>query len=207
MLLKHVAVEYVCQLSDGSYVVCDSLGNITLYTPMWMNSRVKFMGQFGWKVTGVCTDKYDNIYVGDRSAMVIRVFRPQGGASIRVIPSSGLEPWNIRHMHHSKQLVVKAWGTVKVIDDEHGIVKHIVAKDGYYATPVVRQDDSILIGWEKNSFLTIELYTAQLKLIRTVLSHFETYKHASNYIQSLAEFTTGEIAYNNPKNLYIFRKV
>ena len=53
-------------------------------------------------------------------------------------------------------------------------VKHDVSKDGYNASIAVLQDDSILIAWRKTGgLLTIDLYTPQLKYVRTVLSKFK----------------------------------
>ena len=90
---------------------------------------------------------------------------------------------------------------MRVIDEE-GTVKHDVSKKGYRARIAVLQDDSILIAWQKDGLLTIDLYTLQLKYVRTVLSNFEI--EGGKYC--LAEFSTGEIAFPDGKKLYVFHK-
>ena len=206
-VLEDVNVAYLCRLLEDRYLVCDGDGNITFYNKEWNKLPIIFQGNLGNNVTGVCVDKYDNIFVGSLDAHNIRVFRPEGGEAIDEIPRLDFPPWNIRHMHNSKLLVLKNYGDVKVID-KNGTVQGQVSKEGYYATPVVLQDDNILIGWEKDAILTIELYTSLLKFVRTVLQEYKTDKHlTSNFIQSLAEFSSEEIAYNNPTKLYIFKKV
>ena len=103
-------------------------------------------------------------------------------------------------MHHIKLLVVRDGCTVRVIDEE-GTVKHDVSKYGYSARMAVLQDDSILIAWKKDGLLTIDLYTPQLGHVRTVLSKFKL--EGINYC--LAEFSTGEIAFTDENNLYVFQ--
>ena len=131
----------------------------------------------------------------------ITVFGPEGGAPIREIPCHGYDPYYIQHMHHSKLLVVNAWGYVVVID-ENGTVKCNINKDGYMARFTILEDDRILIGWIKDHNLTIDLYTPKLTCIRTVLSSFEC--HFLSYC--LTELTTGDIALTDRTNLYVFRK-
>ena len=76
------------------------------------------------------------------------------------------------------------------------------AKIGYYARFAVLQDDSILIAWWEDGLLNLDLYTPQLKYVRTVLSEFRVQGESV----CLAEFSTGEIAFTDEKNVYVFRK-
>ena len=90
---------------------------------------------------------------------------------------------------------------MRVIDEE-GTVKHDVSNKGYDARIAVLHDDSILIAWKKAGLLTIDLYTPQLKYVTTVLSKFKI----KGNTHCLAEFSTGEIAFTDENNLYVFRK-
>ena len=202
-ILEDVQVERIATLSDGHYIIRSSQcmnTTLTMYSKDWKREPVKFHTPFSSMFTaGLCVDNHDNVYVGDYNDQKIAVFRPEGGAAIKEITSPGLSPWYIRHMHHINLLVVTDISTVRVIDEE-GTVKHGVSKDGYYARIAVLQDDSILIAWEKGDLLTIDLYTPQLKYIRTVLSKFKI--EGINYC--LAEFSTGEIAFRDRETLYVF---
>ena len=150
---------------------------------------------------GLCVDNHYIIYAGHYNDNKIVVFRPEGGAPIKEITSPGLHPSFIRHTNRSNLLVVTDGYTVRVIDEE-GTVKHDVSKDGYIARITVLQDDSILIAWGRDDLLTIDLYTPQLKYVRTVLSKFKI----KGFMRCLAEFSTGEITFPDDNNLYIFRK-
>ena len=206
--LQDVKVVRIATLSDGRYIIRRKQGintTLTIYTKDWKRESVKFHKPFGsvYSTAGLCVDNHDNIYVGDYNDKKIAVFRPEGGAPIKEISSPGLRPWYIRHMNHSNLLVVTDGSTVKVIDEED-TVKHDVSKDGYWARIAVLQDDSILIAWRKDgqTLLSIDLYTPQLKYVRTVLGKFKM--KGSNYC--LAEFSSGEIAFPDRKKLYVFHK-
>ena len=201
-ILEDVAVERISTLSDGRYIIRGGGGGTTLtvYTKDWKRQSVTFRTPFG-RVGGLCVDNYDNVYVGNCNDKKIVVCRPEGGAPIKEIASPRLSPWDIRHMNHSNLLVVTGGSTVRVIDEE-GTVKHDVTKDGYNPRIAVLQDDSILIAWRKDGLLTIDLYTPQLKYVRTVLSKFKI----QGDTWCLAEFSTGEIAFPDKNNLYVFRK-
>ena len=196
-------VERIATLSDGRYIIRSTQGSNTtliMYSNDWKREPVKFHTP-SWSIytAGLCVDNHDNIYVGDYLVAKIAVFRPEGGEPIKEITIPGLNPWCIRHMNHSNLMVVKGGSTVRVIDEE-GTVKHDVIKDG--SSIVVLQDDSILIALEEDGLLTIDLYTPQLKYVRTVLSKFKI--EIINYC--LAEFSTGEIAFSDRKKLYVFHK-
>ena len=202
-ILEDVKVHRISTLSDGRYIIRGIGAKLTMCTKDWTREPVTFHTPFGLYPGGLCVDNHDNIYVGNRSGNKIAVFRPEGGAAIKEIASPGFEPRYIRtrHMNHSNLLVVTDRSTVRVIDEE-STVKHDVSKDGYYPSIAVLQDDSMLIAWRKDGLLTIDLYTPQLKYVRTVLSKFKI--EGSSYC--LAEFSTGEIAFPDQNNLYIFRK-
>ena len=203
-ILEDVKVARIATLSDGRYIIRSSQcmnKTLTMYTKDWKRESVKFHTPFSSMCTaGLCVDNHDNIYVGDYNDKKIVVFRPEGGTPIKKTASLGLRPWYIRHMNHSNLLVVTDGTTVGVIGEE-GVVQYDVSKDGYSARIAVLQDDSILIAWGKHGLLTIDLYTPQLKYVRTVLSKFKM--KGSNYC--LAEFSTGEIAFPDGKKLYVFR--
>ena len=206
-ILQDVKVERIATLSDGRYIIRGRQSRnttLTLYTKDWKKESVAFHTpyvNYGNYIGGMCVDNHDNIYVGNFRDMKIAVFRPQGGAAIKQKTSPGLRPWYIRHMNHSNLLVVTDLYTVRVIDEE-GTVKHDVSKDGYGARCALLQDDSILIAWQKDNLLTIDLYTPQLKYVRMVLSKFKI--EGNNCC--LAEFSTGEIAFPDRNNLYVFHK-
>ena len=206
-ILQDVKVQRISTLSDGRYIIRSGIGStLIMYTKDWKRESVTFRTPFG-NIGGLCVDNYDNVYVGNYNDKKIVVFRPEGGASIKEITSPNLSPWYIRHMNHNNLLVVTDGTTVRVIDEE-GTVKHDVSKDGYKASIAVLQDDSILIAWRKDGLLTIkelvtiDLYTPQLKYVRTVLSKFKF----QGDTWCLAEFSTGEIAFPDKNNLYVFRK-
>ena len=209
-ILQDVKVERIATLSDGRYIIRDRRyiirdrpgvnTTLTMYTKDWKRESVTFHTPFV-DTGALCVDYHNNIYVGNYHDKKIAVFRPEGGAPIKEITSPGLGPSYIRHMNHVNLLVVTDQSTVRVIDEE-GIVKHDVSKDGYHASIAVLQDDSILIAWRKDGVLTIDLYTPQLKYVRTVLSKFKF--KGTNWC--LAEFSTGEIAFPDNNNLHVFRK-
>ena len=205
-ILEDVKVKQIVTLSDGRYIIRGDQGTdttLTMYSTDWKREPVTFHTPYSPIFTGgLCVDNHDNVYVGE-NGVKIAVFRPEGGAPIKEIPTLGLNPWYIRHMNHSNLLVVTDGCTVGVIDEE-GTLKHDVSKDGYYPSIAVLQDDSILIAWEsqQGGLLTIDLYTPQLKYARTVLSKFKI--EGSKYC--LAEFTTGEIAFPDINKLYVFHK-
>ena len=203
--LKKISVdvegERISTLSDGRYIIRGGMGTtLTLYTKEWKRESVTFHTPFG-ELAGLCVDNHDNIYVGYYDSKKIAKFRPEGGAPIKEITSPGLSPWYIRHTNHSNLLVVTDGSTVRLIDEE-GTVKHDVNKDGCLASIAVLQDDSILIAWQKDGLLTIDLYTTQLKYVRTVLSKFKIEGDTC----CLAEFSTGEIAFPDGNKFYVFRK-
>ena len=198
-ILEDVKVHRISTLSDGRYIIRgDTM--LTIYTTDWKRESVTF-NIAGNVYGGLFVDNHYNIYAGNYTDKRIVVYRPEGGAPIKEITSPVLGPWYIRHLTHSNLLVVTDERTVRVIDEE-GTVKHDVSKDGYYASIAVLQDDSILIAWRKDDLLTIDLYTPQLKYIRTVLSNFKTKEDTL----CLAEFSSGEIAFPDTTNLYVFRK-
>ena len=200
-LLEDVRVERMSTLSDGRYIIRGGHGTtLTMYTKDWKRESVTFHTPFGNYTGGLCVDNRDNIYVGNGKYNTIAVFRPEGGAPIKEITSPGLRPRYIRHMNHSNLLEVTDRTTVRVIDEE-GTMNHEVSKDGYSAC-ISLHDDSILIAWRKEGLLTIDLYTPQLKFVRTVLSKFKI----KGDTECLAEFSTGEIAFPDENNLYVFRK-
>ena len=199
-VLKESGMRRFCVMSNGHYVVLDRNKVIELYKPDSKLLPVKFNTHLCDATQGLCVDKYDNIFVGN-GASKITVFGPEGGAPIREIPCQCYSPLYIQHMHHSKLVVVNNTCQVTVID-ENGTVKCDINKDGYSACFTVLQDDSILIGWGKVKELTIDLYTSELTLIRTVLDTFKG--NFSSYL--LTELTTGDIALTDYNNLYVFRK-
>ena len=197
-VLGDVKVERISSLSDERYIVRAGKGTtLTMYTKDWKREAVTFRTPFDC-TGGLCVDNHDNLYVGDFYGQKIVVFRPEGGAPIKEIASPGRGPWYIRHMNYSNQLVVTDRTTVRVIDEE-GIVKHNISKEDYYASIAVLQDDSILIAWRKDGFLTIDLYTHQLNYIRTVLSNFKI----KGDTRCLAEFST-ERLHSRMTNIYMF---
>ena len=200
-VLKESGMRRFCVMSNGRYVVLDSNKVIKLYTQHWNLLPVNFNTHLCDNHSGLCVDKYDNIFVGNGKGK-ITVFGPEGGAPIMEIPCHGFDPHFIQHMHHSKLLVVNAWGYVVVID-ENGTVKCNINKDGYMARFTILEDDRILIGWIKDQDLTINLYTQELRCIRTVL---DTFKGNFSTPCCLTELTRGEIACTDHNNLYIFRK-
>ena len=205
-ILQDVKVERIATLSDGRYIIRSRQGTnttLTMYNKDWKKESVKFhTPPFSSTFTaGLCVDNHDNVYVGNYNDKKCAVFRPEGGAPFKEIASPSLGPSYIHHMNHSNLLIVTDLSTVRVIDEE-GTVKHDVSKDGYYSRIAVLQDDSILIAWWKDDLLTIDLYTTQLKYVRTVLSKFKI--KGTSYC--LAEFSTGEIAFPDMNNLYVFRK-
>ena len=164
-ILEDVEVERIATLSDGRYIIRGRRDTtLTMCTNKWERQSVTFHTPY---IGGLCVDNHENIYVGNNYAKKIAVFRPEGGEPIKEIANLGINPWYIRHMHHSNLLVVTDGTTVGVIDEE-GTVKHDVIKDGYHYGIAVLQDDSILIAWWKDSLLTIDLYTPQLKYVRCV---------------------------------------
>ena len=202
-ILQDLKVERIATLSDGRYIIRSRQGldtTLTMYTKDWKRESVTFRTPFG-SVGGLCVDNYDNVYVGNYNDKKTVVFRPEGGAPIKEITSPGLSPVHIHHMNHRNLLVVTNVQAVRVIDEE-GTVKHDVTKDGYIARIAVLQDDMILIAWQKDGLLTIDLYTPQLKHVRTVLSKFKIEETS----RCLAEFSTGEIAFLDKNNLHVFRK-
>ena len=200
-ILKDVNVFRISTLSDGRHIVRGGSGNtFNIYTNDWGGKSDTFKTPFS-NTGGLCVDNHDNIYVGNYYDKKIAVFRPEGGAPIKEITSPGLEPMYMRHMAYSNLLVVTNRSTVRVIDEE-GTVKHEVTIDGYCPCISLLHDDSILIAWRTDGLLTIDLYTPQLKFVRTVLSKFKI----NGDTECLAEFSTGEIAFLDENNLYVFRK-
>ena len=200
-MLEDVKVERISILSDGRYIIRAGSGTtLTMYTKNLKRQSGTFYTPFIC-IAGLCVDNHDNIYVGNYEDNKIVVFRPEGGAPIKEIPSAGVYPFYIRDMNHSNLLVVKDGSTVRVIDEE-GTAKHDVSKDGYCPRITVLQDDSILTAWGKDGLLTIDLYTPQLKYVRTVLSKFKIEVPSC----CLAEFSTGDIAFPDKNKLYVFRK-
>ena len=202
-ILEDMKVQRIATLSDGRVIIRSKQGfhtTLTMYSKDWKREPVKFYTPFRY-TAGLCVDNHDNVYVGNYGDNKIAVFRPEGGAPIKEIPSPGLNPSCIRRMNHSNLLVMTDLHTVRVIDEE-GTVKQDVTKDGYYARIAVLQDDTILIAWRKDDLLTIDLYTPQLKYVRTVLSKFKI--EGGNYC--LAEFSTGEIVIPDKRKLYVFHK-
>ena len=201
-VLQQSGIRRFCMMSNGHYVVSDYNTVIKLYTPDWKLLPVKFNTHLCNAYYGLCVDMYDNIFVGNGKEK-ITVFGPEGGAPIREIPCHSYDPIHyIQHMHHSKLLVVNNTSHVRVID-ENGTVKCDINKDGYRACFTVLWDDSILIGWRKDRELTINLYTQELRCIRTVL---HTFKGNFSTRCCLTELTRGEIACTDHNNLYVFRK-
>ena len=196
-ILQDVTVERISSLSDGGYIIRSSGVTLTMYNKDWEMGSVTFHSPFHG-IGGLCIDNRDNIYVGGYNDKKIAVFRPEGGAPIKEITSPGLSPW---YMDHSNLLVVTDGFTLRVIDEE-GTVKHDVSKAGYHATIAVLQDDNILIAWRNDDLLTIDLYTPQLKYVRTVLAQFRV----EGKTRCPGEFSTGEIAFTDKKNFYVFRK-
>ena len=143
-ILQDVEVVRISSLSDGRYIIRGIGTTLTMYTKDWKRDSVAFKTLHCKYAGGLCVDNHDSIYVGNYDDKKIIVFRPEGGAPIKVITSPGLEPRYIRHMNHSNLLVVTDESTVRVIDEE-GTVKHDVSKDGYGANITVLHDDSILI--------------------------------------------------------------
>ena len=201
-VLKESGIIRFCMMSNGRYVVLDNKKVIKLYTPDWKLLPVKFNSHLCNAYYGLCVDKYDNIFVGSDKDK-ITVYGPEGGAPIREILCHGYEPKHIQHMHHSKLLVVNDFLHVRVID-ENGQVKCDINKDGYNACFTVLQDDSILIGWRKGMNITINLYTQDLTLIRTVL---DTFKGNFSTPCCFTELTRGEIVCTDHNNLYVSRKI
>ena len=202
-ILQYVNVERILTLRDGRHIVSGGPGSnttLTMYTKDWKRESVSFHTPFSGP-GGLCVDNHDIMYVGKYYDEKIAVFRPEGGAPIKEIPSLGLEPLYIQHMNHDNLLVVTNRTLVRVID-EGGTVKYDVSKEGYTASITVLQDDSILIAWLKADLFTIDLYTSQLKYVRTVLSKFKIKGDTS----CLAEFSTGEIAFTDKNILHVFRK-
>ena len=200
-ILDDVKVQRISTLSDGRFIIRGGDGTtLTMYTKDWKQEPVTFHTPFGG-TGGLCVDNLDNIYVGSRRDKKIPVFKPEGGAPIKEIFNLGFSPWYIRHMNDSKLLVVADRSTVRMIDEE-GTVIHEVSKDYYYARIAVLQNDSILIAWQKDGLLTIDLYTPQLKYVSTVLRKFAI----NGSTLCLAEFWAGEIAFPDDKNFYVFRK-
>ena len=201
-ILEDVRVERISTLRDGRYIIRSKKfmnTRLTMYNKDWKRELVAFHTPFS-NTGALCVDCHDNVHVGNDKK--IAVFRPEGGVRIKKIPSPDLNPWRIRHMNHcdSNLLVLTDRCTVRVIDEE-GTVKHDVSKDGYSANIAVLQDDSILVAWQKDDLLSIDLYTPQLKYVRTVLSKFKV----EGDTRCLAEFSTGEIAFPDSTNLYVFR--
>ena len=201
VVLEESGIMRFCMMSNGRYVVLDMNKVIKLYTPDWKLLPVQFNTYLCDDYHGLCVDKYDNIFVG-KGKDKITVFGPEGGAPITEIPCHGINPLYIQHMHHSKLLVVNNTWYIEVID-ENGTVKCDINKDGYRACCTVLQDDRILIGWIKDQDLTIDLYTQELRCIRTVL---DTFKGNFSTPCCLTELTRGEIACTDHNNLYVFHK-
>ena len=200
-VLKKSVMRRFCVMSNGHYIVLDKNKVIKLYTPDWKLLPVKFNTHLYDASPGLCVDTYDNIFVCNGKNK-ITVFGPEGGAPIREIPYQGFNPYYIQHMHHSKLVVVGNYSHVRMID-ENGTVKHDINKDGYKTCFTVLQDDNILVGWKKDQYLTINLYTPNLTFIRTVLNRFE-----GNFITCcLTELTRGEIVCTDHNNLYVFHKI
>ena len=209
-ILQDVKVERMSTLSGGRYIIRGKQGldtTLTRYSKDWKRESVKFHTPLGsFCAAGLCVDNHDNIYVGYYNDKKIVVFRPEGGAPIKTITSPGLSPCYIHHMNHFNLLLVTNGSTVRVIDKK-GTVKHDVSKDGYIASIALLHDDSILMGWQKRGrtldlHISIDLYTPQLKHVRTVLNKFKI----EGINNCLAEFSTGEIAFRDREKLYVFHK-
>ena len=205
-LMNEVKVIRFCVLSDGCYVVRDGSHSLVKYTPIGERSSSQFVISLNKSThSGLSADRYDNIFVCNHNGIV--VFRPEGGAPIREIHCKEFEPFDVRHMKDNKLLVVRDMDfCVRVIDDmdEDGKTIYSFEKPGFDPRPAVLQDDTILVLWQKHcdKAITIDLFTPQLKYVRTVLADFKI--EQTTY--SLAEFPTGEIAFPDKNNLYVFLK-
>ena len=217
-ILKDVNHRALCVLSDGRYVILDQDGDVILYTKSGERYTTVFDIKLNtlYDMDDMCVDRYDNIYVKVRlpiehdfwgSAKVrtygIKVFTREGGVPVRTFKCHDGSLVDIRHMNHSKALVARNGPTVNVIDEVEGRCLHTVTKrDNYASILTVLPDDSILIGWGKGNRLTIELYTPQLKFVRSVLTNFK----GNGRWKCLTEFCTGELAFADEHNIYVSPK-
>ena len=219
-ILDGVGHSYLLPLSDGRYAIQSHNRDIMLYTPQ----KDRYTTYFSLRKENPphslkCVDQYNNIYDAvhvntEGKTYEIDVFTSEGGAPIRTIPCHGYDLHDsserstggnipVHHMNHSKMLVIKDNDYLIVIDDETGRLVHEVTKCDYSLSGfTVRSDDSILIGWTKDSRLTIDLYSPQLEFVSSVLTNFQS----SDERMCLAEFSTGEIAFAAGARVYVSPK-
>ena len=197
-------VYRISALSDGRFIVRKASTDLTMYAQNEKRLRTSFSTKSDSKGGGLCTDKFNNyVYVGYASKRKIDVFKPEGGDPIKEIPCHGYGPNIIFHMNNSKLLLVRDTTTVRLIDED-GFVRGIVRKNNLNACPVVLKDDTIIIGWLDGSLLTVDIYTSQLKFVRTILRDFKIRKSSTHV--HFGEMINGEIVFNDADNLYVFRK-
>ena len=201
-VLQTVNIASFATLSHGRYVVRErGSACVALYGENWERLNVSFStnGEGGGTLN---VDRGNKIYIGSMKSKKILVFKAGGGMPIKEIPCCGFQPQGIYPMHQRNMLVVNDGCTVRVIDKE-GSVKHSVSGNGALASPVVLRDDTILIGWRKDNLLNIDLYTAQLVFLRSVLTNF----HAESVCDMfLTELCVDLVAFNDDSHLYIFQK-
>ena len=202
--LEGVKVMCICVLPDGRYVVRDINNKLQLYTPDWSKLGVYFTTDEGGGYGGMGVDRNGYIYVGYWRSSKISVYRPIGGSPLKDIPCHGYEPWDICPMNNSKHLVVSGGSMVGVVDS-NGKVKHDITKEGANAYPAVLVDDSVLVGWDKDGLLSIDLYTKNLSYVRSVFTDF-TIENVIYNKCCLREFSSGEFAFCDFGNFNVFHK-
>ena len=204
-VLKGSEIYRVSTLSDGRFIVRKDGTDLVLYKQNWETLTTQFKTKDNARGGGFCTDRYSNIYVGNALNEHIDVFRPEGGAPIKVIPCHDYQPFYILPMNDENLLLVRDITEVRIIDMV-GSVLEIVRKDDSWACPAVLKDDSIIIGWLKGDWLTVDLYTPQLKFVKTVLGNFEIRRPNIVSHVFFVEMSNGDIVFNDEDSLYVFKK-
>ena len=201
---KELHISGVCVLSDGRFVLRSINNSLSVYSPQWERLKAHFITTgAGVADAGMCVDRDDLIYVAHPTVHLVQVFRSSGGKPIREIPCFRFKPTEICPTSEGKVIVVSNAASVRVISIQGGGLKNSVTKEGATARPLVLSNDDILVGWRKDSLLSVDLYTPQLQHVRTVLKDFKV--DASGFF-SLREGPTGDIVISTTSRFHIFRK-
>ncbi|XP_071505764.1 uncharacterized protein [Diadema antillarum] len=204
-VLKYISVWGIGFLSDGLSVVRVIGNNVSLYTPQWEKLDVTFetTGKFDGGIGGLTVDTDDNIYMGYMWTKKIQIFTPQGGKAIREIMCTEHTPYQLFSFHTTVKLILKDLSSVVCLDSQ-GKKENVLMKEGMYAYPAVRRDDSVIVAWvnHKKGLVSIDRYTRGLEHLCNLITDFKIVKPQLDWYY-LQEFESGEIALCTADRLYI----
>ncbi|XP_071491987.1 uncharacterized protein [Diadema antillarum] len=209
VVLKDVGIRGVAFLSDGRVAVRDSHNHISIYTKSFVNQGIQseFItpshdeGGFG----GFAVDYEDSALIASFTKLKkIFVYPIRGGKPAKKI-SCDFKPIEVFGLRSSVILVVTE-ENLGILDSTGNFKKGLTRK-GYRPQPAVCLDGTIAVAWVKHDegLLMIEQYSRNLEPLRTLVADFK-FQIPQHSWYHLREFSTGELAFCTPDNLYIFRK-